>query len=263
MSTPNAPSAAVAIIPILLFFIIFYLLSCLPLGGVFKKAGQTTWKAYVPIYNTVILCTISGLSGWLVLLTFIPIVGVLVFIIIVSPSLAKSFNKTGSFAVGLIFLTWIFLMILWLGESRYGGPGGTQAGAYQPRGNTYGMSPQYGASPTPYGAPAPAYSPPPSPYYSSPPPPPQSPPAYSKPLPPPPVAPPPPAQTLPPPPVAPPPPAQTLPPPPVAPTPAPTDMATPPAGWRQWQGQWYKQSPDGQWAPTQESPPVSPPASLF
>jgi len=46
----------------------------------------------------------------------------LVIFIIVMIDLAKSFGKGGGYAVGLIFLFWIFAMILGFGSAQYRGP---------------------------------------------------------------------------------------------------------------------------------------------
>lgn len=94
---------------------------------VFTKAGEKGWKAIIPIYNTVILFKIAGLSPWLVLVylaMFIPVIGSLVALgltIYLAYNLAKSFGKGGGFTVGLILLAPIFYMILGFGSAKYVG----------------------------------------------------------------------------------------------------------------------------------------------
>lgn len=94
---------------------------------VFTKAGEKGWKAIIPIYNTVILFRIAGLSPWLVLVylaMFIPLIGSLVALgltIYLAYNLAKSFGKGGVFTVGLILLAPIFYMILGFGSAEYVG----------------------------------------------------------------------------------------------------------------------------------------------
>ena len=96
----------------------------------FTKAGQKGWKSIIPIYNTVILFKISGLSPWLLLLyltAIIPFVGWIAMIAltaVLAYKLAKSFGKDGGYAVGIYFLPSIFYMILAFGKSQYVGPGG-------------------------------------------------------------------------------------------------------------------------------------------
>ena len=81
----------------------------------------TSWKAIVPFLNVYTLFEITWGNGWLFLLLFlsiIPVVGsiaVLVISIITYVKLAKAFGKSGGFAVGLIFLSVIFVGILALG----------------------------------------------------------------------------------------------------------------------------------------------------
>ena len=74
------------------------------------------------------LLKIVGRPGWWLILYFIPIVNIIVWII-VAIDLAKSFAKSTAFAVGLIFLAFIFIPILGFGPARYVGPaaGGPRA----------------------------------------------------------------------------------------------------------------------------------------
>lgn len=90
---------------------------------VFEKAGEAGWKILIPIYNTIVLLKIVGRPWWWVLLMLIPIVGFVIWIV-VAIGLSKSFGHGGGFAVGLIFLPFIFGLILGLGGDRYVGPGG-------------------------------------------------------------------------------------------------------------------------------------------
>lgn len=103
---------------------------------VLKKAGQPGWGALIPFYNTYLLCQITGVNPWWILITalapvlsFIPFVGGLVttavtiyFSILLNISLAKSFGKDEGFAVGLVLIAPVFYMILGVGDSKYEGP---------------------------------------------------------------------------------------------------------------------------------------------
>ena len=92
-------------------------------GGwkVFEKAGEAGWKIIIPIYNLYILLKIVGRPGWWLILYLIPIVNI-VILIIVWVDLSKSFGHGVGFAIGLIFLPYIFLLILGFGSDRYLGP---------------------------------------------------------------------------------------------------------------------------------------------
>lgn len=87
----------------------------------FVKAGQPGWAAIVPIYNLYIWCKIVGRPGWWVLLMLIPIVSI-IFAIILCLDLAKAFGKGVGFAIGIIFLGFIFIPILGFGDAQYQGP---------------------------------------------------------------------------------------------------------------------------------------------
>lgn len=116
---------AALIIPIL----IVYVLLIVAQWKIFTKAGREGWKAIIPLYNMYVLTEISGQSGWLFLLCFIPGVGALIWEILVAIKLAPAFGKDTGFAIGLIFLGPIFQMILGFGAAEYklGKPAGANA----------------------------------------------------------------------------------------------------------------------------------------
>ena len=115
---------------------------------VFKKAGRPAGFAFIPFYNTYVSFDIAGCKnmfwGYLAVTIISSIcsniitysgrasvgalIGALVCLIanvVISivwyVKLAKSFGKSGGFAVGLIFLSPIFMMILGCGDSQYQG----------------------------------------------------------------------------------------------------------------------------------------------
>lgn len=87
---------------------------------IYAKAGQPGWGSLIPIYNVYLLFKITWGNGWYFLLTLIPIANV-VIAILTQVKLAKVFGKDGGFAVGLIFLSFIFLPILAFDKSEYVG----------------------------------------------------------------------------------------------------------------------------------------------
>ena len=134
-STAGVSSADIAAASGILGFIATYsvviliigIVSLIGMWKVFTKAGEAGWKCLIPIYNMVILFKIAGISPWFVLgylATIIPVVGYLVAIgitIYAMINLAKSFGKSGGFAVGLILLEPIFICILGFGSAEYQG----------------------------------------------------------------------------------------------------------------------------------------------
>jgi hypothetical protein len=85
---------------------------------VFVKAGQPGWGCLVPIYNAYLMLKIAGKPGWWLILLFIPIVN-FVIAILATVGLARNFGKDTGFAVGLIFLGFIFYPILAFGDAQY------------------------------------------------------------------------------------------------------------------------------------------------
>jgi len=111
--------------------LIGYVIGTLPLFGIFNKAGEAGWQAFVPIWNTIVLLKIAGKPAWWIVLLIIPVVGI-VFGIIAVHALSVSFGHGVGFTVGLVLLSLIFLYILWLDGSTYRGAGAQAqpAGAY-------------------------------------------------------------------------------------------------------------------------------------
>ena len=92
---------------------------------IFTKAGEKGWKSLIPIYNTVVLFRIAGISPLLILVyfaSFIPVIGGLAALgvtIYCYYNLSKAFGKSAGFTVGLVLLNTIFMMILAFGKSEY------------------------------------------------------------------------------------------------------------------------------------------------
>jgi len=145
--------------------IIVLALLVLTVAGIWKtftKAGESGWKAIIPIYNIYIAIKISGHSGWWLLIFFLPAVIALAggqvvneiylispqetakmsflfsaflvswhFLWIVSAvityNLSRSFGKGIGFTVGLSLLGFIFWPILGFGEAEYYGPAAKEA----------------------------------------------------------------------------------------------------------------------------------------
>lgn len=105
--------------------LIIFVLTIVAQWKLFEKAGEAGWKCLIPIYSTVVLFRIAGISPWWVLgylAAIIPGIGSLVTIgitIYAMIMLAKAFGKGAGFTVGLILLNTIFMMILGFGSSSY------------------------------------------------------------------------------------------------------------------------------------------------
>lgn len=84
----------------------------------FEKAGQVGCLAFIPIVNTILLLQIAGKPWWWILLLLIPFVNIIVLIVVMI-GLAEAFGQGPLFAIGLIFLPFIFFLILGLGPAQY------------------------------------------------------------------------------------------------------------------------------------------------
>jgi hypothetical protein len=107
-------------------FIIVIAIAVLEIVGLWKvytKANEPGWAAIIPFYNYWVLLRIVGRPGWWIVLYFIPIVNFFVALIVLW-DLAKSFNKTGGFFLGMLFLGFIFFPILGFGSAQYAGAAG-------------------------------------------------------------------------------------------------------------------------------------------
>jgi uncharacterized membrane protein YoaK (UPF0700 family) len=93
---------------------------------IFTKAGEAGWKVLIPIWNTLVLLKIVGRPWWWILLLLIPIVSFVVWIV-VAINLARSFDRSTGFGIGLVFLPFIFGLILAFGSSTYRGPAAAPA----------------------------------------------------------------------------------------------------------------------------------------
>ncbi len=86
----------------------------------YEKAGKPGWAAIIPIYNEFILIEIAGKPTWWIILYLVPLVNIIISIVVIIEVAAK-FNKDAGFAVGLIFLPFIFYPILGFGDSTFNG----------------------------------------------------------------------------------------------------------------------------------------------
>ena len=103
-----------------IFVIAVTVLMIAAMWKVFAKAGKPGWAAIIPIYNIIVLLDIAGKPAWWLILFFIPIVN-FVIAILVYVALAERFGKGGGFAMGLVFLGFIFFPILGFGGAQYRG----------------------------------------------------------------------------------------------------------------------------------------------
>lgn len=106
---------------VILFFILYIGLIVLMLVShwkIYTKAGKPGWACIVPIYSIIVLLEIVKKPMIWILYLLIPIVNI-IFFIKLSIELAKVFGKDTGFAVGMIFLPFIFIPMLAFGDATY------------------------------------------------------------------------------------------------------------------------------------------------
>lgn len=89
-----------------------------PMWKLYVKAGQPGWKMLIPIYNVYVMTEIAGLPRWTFLGIFVPILNLIV-IIIIWYHVSQRFGHGMGYALGSIFLPFIFLPIIGYGDSVY------------------------------------------------------------------------------------------------------------------------------------------------
>jgi ribosomal protein L37AE/L43A len=104
-----------------LFWFIFataivFQITCISL--VFTKADKPSWGCIVPVYGIILLCDIAGKPRWWTLLCVIPVVNIFAYIVL-SIGVARNFEKSDGFGVGLILLPVVFYAVLAFGDSEY------------------------------------------------------------------------------------------------------------------------------------------------
>ena len=94
------------------------ILMIISLWKLYERAGYPGWASIIPIYNAYIMVKIAGRPGWWWLLFLIPLVNI-VIAIIVTIDFAKHFGKDTGFALGMVFLGFIFYPILAFSNAEY------------------------------------------------------------------------------------------------------------------------------------------------
>lgn len=148
MSTYDSGAAAGVLLLIFgmyfFFLALIYVVTALGFQGIFKKAGQPAWKAWVPILQSWTFAEVGGKEGWW---CFIPFAGW----IMPAMNINKAFGKdNGGWLAYAILLPQIWMLHLGFGKDQYNerlmptAQGGKQQlGGQQGYGQqTYGQQPQ-------------------------------------------------------------------------------------------------------------------------
>ena len=112
----SAAVAAASTVPMLVILAITVLLIA-SMWKVFERAGEHGWAVLVPFYNLYVLCKVAGMSGWWVLVAFIPFVNI-IFMFVNSVRIAERFGRGVGFGIGLALLPFIFWPMLAWGDAQ-------------------------------------------------------------------------------------------------------------------------------------------------
>lgn len=113
-----------------------YIWIALALSAVFRKSGEEGWKAWVPILNSIVLLQLAGLSPWLVLLSFVPILNiaaVVVFAIAIYRITVAFGYGVGMTVLGILLFP-VWASIIGWGSARWVGREIPALGAHSARG---------------------------------------------------------------------------------------------------------------------------------
>jgi len=104
------------------FFVIFLLLvyawQAYCLQTIAKRTGtEDPWLAWIPIGNIYLMCKIADLSGWMILLFFIPLVNIIIMIYIwMEIAQAVGMSRTLGIFIIIPLLNFIIMGVLAFGS---------------------------------------------------------------------------------------------------------------------------------------------------
>ena len=119
-------------ITLVYFLAVSYVLLCISLLSIFKKAGVNKWLALIPGYNFVIWSELIGRPKWWASLLLLPIVNIFVFTAM-AVHLARSFQKLKLWH-SILSVVYAPGMFFWIGSdpnAKYEGPILIREKAYQ------------------------------------------------------------------------------------------------------------------------------------
>lgn len=97
-----------------IFAVAGYVISSIFMSMLFTKAGvDKKWRAWVPIYNTMIFLKLGDINPWYFFISFIPFVGNIAFLVLYVLAMYRINLKLGLNAVGYTIFGF-FLSLIWL-----------------------------------------------------------------------------------------------------------------------------------------------------
>lgn len=104
-------------------FAVTYAFCAWSLGKVFEKMGEESWKAWVPIYNSVILFQKGEQNPLWLILMVVPLVNIVpvVFLMLAVHKINEDFGKDVLYTVVYFFVPIAWSLMLGLGDAKYRG----------------------------------------------------------------------------------------------------------------------------------------------
>jgi hypothetical protein len=102
----------------LLVFMVLNIISHISAFFIFRKAGRKGRWVFVPIYNLWCAFEVADYPGYYSLLSYLPLVGTAA-LMLVALRVARAFDKSVIFAVGLVLLPFVALPMLAFGKAVY------------------------------------------------------------------------------------------------------------------------------------------------
>ncbi len=115
----GAASLGILMVIYLIIFVVAVIPAIVVSWKLFKKAGRPGWAALVPIYNTWVMNDIAGTPTWYFILSLMPSIGFIGYILIYI-ELAKKYSKPATVWFGM-FLPIVALFMV--GKTEYIGGG--------------------------------------------------------------------------------------------------------------------------------------------
>lgn len=97
------------------------LLNVAAVWRIYSKAGERGWACLIPIYNLYVWIRMAGRPTWWLLLFLVPFVNVVIGWLVLL-GIARQFGKGIGYALGLLFLPFIFYPVLGFGAATHTDP---------------------------------------------------------------------------------------------------------------------------------------------
>ncbi len=115
--TESVPTTSVSIgfgilsISMAIISLIISVVMLISLIKIFTRNGKPGWGVIIPIYNFILMSEIAEVKSTYVILLFVPIANLYAMYVIYK-GIAKKYNKSDGYAVGMLLLPFIFLPML-------------------------------------------------------------------------------------------------------------------------------------------------------